>query len=62
MGLFTNFLGIVSGIVKTFSEVKSMSATVERQREHIAALTDRVTRLEASLDMLLRIVAPRRLE
>ncbi|HEU4850843.1 MAG TPA: hypothetical protein VFT37_01675 [Telluria sp.] len=62
MGAFGRFLKLVVGTVTLHERVAALSSTVADQRSRIDHLTERVARLEATFDLLMRLRGPKRLE
>ena len=62
MGAPKRILSFILNALNVSRDLASLTKRAEKQRDEIEELKQRVTRLEASLDMLMRLAAPRRLE
>lgn len=62
MGVLGQLWEMFRSAVNVNERVHSLSSTVADQRTRIDNLTERVARLEATIDLLMRLGGPKRLE
>ena len=62
MGALGRFVKLVVGTATLHERVAALSSTVAEQRTRIDNLSERVVRLEATLDLLMRLGGSKRLE